>query len=150
MRQARLLTTSDTEQGILGSLSHAIHTDEFDTFWMAVAWVSLGGLGRLEPIIARLDRSPASAIVGIDRGGTSAEALQECFTMFGEVHVFHDPAKLFHPKTYVLESSAKSERSFGIVGCSGHRICFRSQRHARPARFSLRTAWREGAMSQTR
>lgn len=80
-----------------------------DSAWFVVAWTQLSGLEPLAPAMndLRARGGAAEAIVGIDGGIATREALDRAVELFDPIHVFHDPSmRTFHPKLYVLESAA--------------------------------------------
>lgn len=77
------------------------------SFHAVTAWAQTSGLRQVEAAIQglRARGGTASAILGIDGGIATREALQLAIELFDPVLVFHDAgSRLFHPKLYWVES----------------------------------------------
>lgn len=100
--------------GTLGSeLRRHLAREDLRRFDVAVAWMSRQAVGSLaEEVHALAERTePATcrALVGVDLGGTTQEALELAAGLFDEVKVFHDAGgRLFHPKFYLFDFGAIS------------------------------------------
>lgn len=92
----------------------------YDHFRVLMAFARGPGVGLIaKPLAAFLERGGrAEAIVGLDLGGTSPEALESLEGMGVELFVFGVKGdRTFHPKVYLLESTATGEYA-AIVGSS--------------------------------
>ena len=79
-----------------------------DAFWVLTAWAQLSGLDLLEEGLRKFRErgGKAEAMVGIDGGIATREALERAAELFDVVHVFHDPSgrrRTYHPKLYCVE-----------------------------------------------
>ena len=84
--------------------------NNFDTFYVIVAYVSSNGVSYLHDAIKSFKRTEgeAKAVVGIDQKITSYRGLESMLSLFNEVHVFHNNAQnTFHPKIYAFEKKDK-------------------------------------------
>src|SRR4051794_26479471 len=87
---------------------------------MLIAFARAPGLGLVHRALAQhLDRGHgAEAIIGLDLGGTTPEALTALHALGVETHVFGvDGDRTFHPKAYIFESSASGEFA-ALIGSS--------------------------------
>jgi hypothetical protein len=86
--------------------------------WIVCAWAQLSGLKYLKAELLRLRGRgiDTAAVVGIDLGFATREALNEVIALFQTAHVFHDPGgRTFHPKVYCVEADSEV---FVLLGSS--------------------------------
>lgn len=104
-------------QRLLPFLQHSLREAEYNACRIIVAFARLSGVARLLPQI-RVWRSRGKrieAIVGIDRFGTSREALQVMLDELDAVYITRtaDESCTFHPKMYLFEGP---RRARGVIG----------------------------------
>lgn len=84
---------------------------------LLVAWAREGGMAQLSPAFFefRANGGSIEAIIGIDRRGTSVQALQLLHQLANRVFVFknNDKGAIFHPKLYLLE---RGDSALVIIG----------------------------------
>ena len=83
---------------------------------LAVAWVRRSGLARLNDSLAafRQRGGEASAIVGIDEGGATAQGLRLAMEVFDSVHIYHERgSRTFHPKVYLASGATMANILIG-------------------------------------
>ena len=83
---------------------------------LAVAWVKRSGLARLNDSLAafRQRGGEASAIVGIDEGGATAQGLRLAMEVFDSVHIYHERgSRTFHPKVYLASGATMANILIG-------------------------------------
>lgn len=69
----------------------------------------------------RVEPPTCRALVGVDLGGTTQEALELAAGLFGEVKVFHDSGgRLFHPKFYLFDFGATSAAFLGSANLTAN------------------------------
>lgn len=98
---------------LLEGLRRALGSEDFDKFYLIVAFAKVGPLLRLSSAVSawRAAGRAIQAIVGIDEKGTSKEALEFALAHFSETHVAHVPGLFkptFHPKLYLFAGQNKS------------------------------------------
>lgn len=102
---------------LLPFLQDSLGDAAYNTCWIIVAFARLSGVARLLPQIRnwRSRGHRIEAIVGIDRFGTSREALQVMLDELDAVYITRtaDESCTFHPKMYLFEGP---RRARGIVG----------------------------------
>lgn len=118
--EIQLLKPSEAPAGVmrlLGILQASLAIPEYNKCQMVVAFARLSGIVRLLPQIRawRSRGHSVEAVVGIDRFGTSIEALQVMLEELDSVYIAHttDPACTFHPKMYLFEGDSRAR---AIVG----------------------------------
>lgn len=95
-------------QRLVNELRAGLRSNEFDTFWMIVAFAKVGPLLRLADEIEtwKAQKRSIKAIFGIDQRGTSQQALKFALANFQETRIVHgaagDFSPTFHPKLYVF------------------------------------------------
>lgn len=102
---------------LMAFLQGTLKDPEFNTCRIIVAFARLSGLARLLPQI-RAWRSRGhliEAIVGIDRFGTSREALQVMLDELDAVYITRtaDESCTFHPKMYLFEGPRRARAMVG-------------------------------------
>jgi HKD family nuclease len=90
----------------------------WDTFKAAVGFAKRSGTKHVAPAIRTFaGRGGVQLSIGIDQGGTSAEALQDLLDAVGEkgrVFIFHNLAhSSFHPKMYLFRNDSLAECFIG-------------------------------------
>lgn len=104
-------------QRLLPFLQKSLRRAEYKECRIIVAFARLSGVARLLPQIRewRSRGRRIEVIVGIDRSGTSREALQVMLDELDAVYITHtaDESCTFHPKMYLFEGT---RRARGIVG----------------------------------
>jgi HKD family nuclease len=81
------------------------------------AWTSTSGLELLFDIAQTYNVRPFRLLVGINKGGTSAQALRAAMAVFAEVKIYRDGplnALIFHPKVYLARVG--DEPRFALIG----------------------------------
>jgi len=95
----------------------ALGCGDYSSLRLAVAYAKLGALTRLKPAIEKFqsDGGTVDAVIGIDQGGTSIQALQFAIDNFDSVMVWQHPSPslTFHPKFYIFEGTARGEVQIG-------------------------------------
>jgi hypothetical protein len=95
----------------------ALASGEFDSFRLIVAYVREGELIRLQHDISKFQGGGGiiEAIVGLDQGLTSRQALRFMLEQFDSARVWQHPSPLitFHPKTYLFEGVTAAEVHVG-------------------------------------
>lgn len=104
-------------QRLLPFLQKSLAAPEYKACRIIVAFARLSGVVRLLPQIRawRARGQPIEAIVGIDRFGTSREALQVMLDELDAVYITRttDESCTFHPKMYLFEGK---HRARAVVG----------------------------------
>lgn len=104
---------------LLHDIHRLLNSEDFNAFFISVAYAKLGPLLRLETDICnwRDRNNEIVAIFGVDQNGTSQEALEFALQYFNKVHIAHSEIGLynatFHPKIYVFSGEA---RATAIIG----------------------------------
>ncbi len=99
-----------------GKISEICEGTEYTSLTMAVAFAKVSGVLRLKKSLEAFIRNGGAidAIVGIDLGGTSYEALVALFEICSNLYVAHvDSTQTFHPKIYAFKNE---DALLAIVG----------------------------------
>ena len=107
MAELQILNPNDQPLGrlrLISELSHCLSSDDYTSFMMAVAFVKVGPLIRLESRIeAWLSKGKAiEAVWGINHKGTSQQALTFALNYFKAHILFAGDYLTFHPKMYLF------------------------------------------------
>ena len=94
-------------------LLQELENERWSQFRAAVAFARFSGVQHLSAALGQFcKRGQLKVSVGLDLGGTSAEALNEllaCTAGTGEIYVFHNRGKsTFHPKVYFFRNEASA------------------------------------------
>ena len=118
--QVQVLKPSDAPPGIrrlLPLLQASLTAPDYESAQVIVAFARLSGIGRLLPQVRswRAQGKRIDAIVGIDRLGTSKEALALMLDELDSVYITRtaDESCTFHPKMYLFEGR---HRARAVVG----------------------------------
>lgn len=116
--KVRFLGQPFPESGQIGILLRE-GLDQVGTYqrlWLATAWAKWSGVSRIHASVQafRDQGGTAEAIVGIDEGGTTTEALQLSAQLFDPFYIYFDTGnRTFHPKLYVLEGETQAQVIIG-------------------------------------
>ena len=92
-------------------LQEILLSENFDTFYMIVAYVKESGVIRLKPFVEKFKSSGGivKAVVGIDQKLTSSQGLALLMPLCDEIYVYHseNPMQTFHPKAYAFVKEDK-------------------------------------------
>lgn len=98
----------EADTSVAKELLEQFKSRRYDTFTCLVAFASYGGISALTPyIIAEKERGVnIKIILGIDKKGTSREALEEVLSWGVESKIYHTQSvNIFHPKIYLFENT---------------------------------------------
>ena len=108
MSKLQILAPDDQPSGkvrLLQELRQCLHSDDYGSFLMTVAFVKVGPLIRLQSEIESwlAKGNTIEAIWGINHKGTSQEAIAFALHYFTKTHVlFSGESVTFHPKMYLF------------------------------------------------
>jgi len=108
--ELRLLLQPFSDEGRIGD-ALADRAKDATSVWILAAWAQESGLKHLQSTIAKVRRrrgGQAHAILGVDQGIATVEGLRRAQNTFNTVHLFHDGARTFHPKLYVIENDSQA------------------------------------------
>ena len=73
---------------------------------IVVAWAKRTGIEALLGSVQSMRSSGAfiRAVIGINQGGTSRQALSDALDLFDEAWIFHVPGRTFHPKVFMAKA----------------------------------------------
>lgn len=111
------LQAFDGRLRLLDELEAALKSSRYTEFLVATAFASSGPLKHLTTEITAFKASGGTtrALIGIDRLGTSLDALQEAMKLFNEVYIVHTtaPLTIFHPKMYIFRGKKEGRCIIG-------------------------------------
>jgi HKD family nuclease len=107
--EARLLLQPTSEDERIGVALRDIPNNA-TAMWVLVAWAQQSGLDHVAAVAEQIQTrgGRAEAILGVDQGIATYEGLAAALDIFDDIYLFHDGARSFHPKVYVVESDAQT------------------------------------------
>ena len=96
------------DTSVAKELIELFNSGRYDSFTCLVAFASYGGVSALTPYILKEKKRGVkiTVILGIDKKGTSKEALEEVLSWGVESKIYHTQSvNIFHPKVYLFENT---------------------------------------------